>query len=98
MDGCYAGYFLAEAAFAAKVPDGIGPFGAAPLSCAGVTTDTAVKAGNVRPADLAAISGVGGLGHLAAQYAKIFGRYRSRDRGHRRETAARQGTQRRHHH
>ncbi len=73
VDGCYAEYFLAEAAFAAKVPDGIDPFEAAPLSCAGVTTYKAVKVGNVRPADLVAISGVGGLGHLAVQYAKIFG-------------------------
>ena len=73
VDGCYAEYFLAEAAFAAKVPDGVDPFDAAPLSCAGVTTYKAVKVGNVRPADLVAISGVGGLGHLAVQYAKIFG-------------------------
>ncbi len=38
-----------------------------------MTTYKAVKVGNVRPADLVAISGVGGLGHLAVQYAKIFG-------------------------
>jgi len=44
-------YFLAGAAFAARVPDGIDPFDAAPLSCAGVTTYKAVKVGNVRPAD-----------------------------------------------
>ena len=73
VDGCYAEYFLAEAAFAAKVPAGISPFDAAPLTCAGVTTYKAVKVGNVRPADLVAISGIGGLGHLALQYAKIFG-------------------------
>ena len=73
MDGCYAEYFLAGAAFAAKVPDGIDPFDAAPLSCAGLTTYKAVKVGNVRPADRVVISGVGGLGHLAVQYAKIFG-------------------------
>src|SRR5580704_9416600 len=73
VDGCYAEYFLAEAAFAAKIPAGISPFDAAPLSCAGVTTYKAVKVGNVRPADLVAISGIGGLGHLALQYAKIFG-------------------------
>ncbi len=73
VDGCYAEYFLAEAAFAAKVPAGVDPFDAAPLTCAGVTTYKAVKVGNVRPADLVAISGVGGLGHLAVQYAKIFG-------------------------
>jgi propanol-preferring alcohol dehydrogenase len=73
VDGCYAEYFLAEAAYAAGVPAGIDPAEAAPLTCAGVTTFKAVKVGNVRPADLVAISGIGGLGHLALQYAKIFG-------------------------
>jgi len=73
VDGCYAEYFLADAAFAAKVPAGVSMFDAAPLTCAGVTTYKAVKVGNVRPADLVAISGIGGLGHLALQYAKIFG-------------------------
>jgi propanol-preferring alcohol dehydrogenase len=73
VDGCYAEYFLAEAAFAMPVPAGIDPREAAPLSCAGVTTYKAVKVGNVRPGDLVVISGVGGLGHLAVQYAKIFG-------------------------
>ena len=72
VDGCYAEYFLAEAAFAARSRTA-SPFDAAPLSCAGVTTYKAVKVGNVRPADLVAISGIGGLGHLAVQYAKIFG-------------------------
>jgi propanol-preferring alcohol dehydrogenase len=73
VDGGYAEYFLAEAAFATPVPAGIDPREAAPLTCAGVTTYKALKVGNVRPGDLVAISGVGGLGHLAVQYAKIFG-------------------------
>jgi alcohol dehydrogenase, propanol-preferring len=73
VDGCYAEYFLAEAAFATPVPDGIDPREAAPLTCAGVTTYKAVKVGNVRPGNLVAISGVGGLGHLAVQYARVFG-------------------------
>jgi propanol-preferring alcohol dehydrogenase len=73
VDGGYAEYFLAEAAFAAKVPAGVNACEAAPLTCAGVTTFKAVKVGNVRPGDLVAISGIGGLGHLALQYAKIFG-------------------------
>ena len=72
-DGCFAEYFTASAAFAAPVPDGIDPVDAAPLTCAGVTTYKAVKVGNVHPGDLVAISGIGGLGHLALQYAKIFG-------------------------
>jgi propanol-preferring alcohol dehydrogenase len=73
VDGGYAEYFLGEAAFAAPVPAGLDPREAAPLTCAGVTTYKAVKVGNVRPGDLVVISGVGGLGHLAVQYAKIFG-------------------------
>ena len=73
VDGCYAEYFLAEAAFATPVPDGIDPREAAPLTCAGVTTYKAVKVGNVRPGNLVAISGVGGHGHMAVQYARIFG-------------------------
>ncbi|MGP7996508.1 MAG: zinc-dependent alcohol dehydrogenase [Streptosporangiaceae bacterium] len=73
VDGSFAEYFTAPAAFAALVPDGIDPVDAAPLTCAGVTTYKAVKVGNVRPGDLVAVSGIGGLGHLAVQYAKIFG-------------------------
>jgi propanol-preferring alcohol dehydrogenase len=73
VDGCLAEYFLADAAFAVQVPDLVDAFDAAPLTCAGVTTYKAVKVGNVRPGNLVAISGVGGLGHLAVQYAKIFG-------------------------
>ena len=73
VDGGFAECFTADAAFAAPVPDGIDPIDAAPLTCAGVTTYKAVKVGNVRPGDLVAISGIGGLGHLALQYAKIFG-------------------------
>jgi len=55
------------------VPAGIDPREAAPLTCAGVTTYKAIKVGNVRPGDLVVVSGVGGLGHPAVQYAKIFG-------------------------
>jgi propanol-preferring alcohol dehydrogenase len=47
VDGGYAEYFLAEAAFAAPVPDGIDPREVAPLTCAGVTTYKAIKVGNV---------------------------------------------------
>ena len=73
VDGGFAEYFAAPAAFASPVPDGLDPVEAAPLTCAGVTTYKAVKVGGVRPGDLVAISGIGGLGHLALQYAKIFG-------------------------
>jgi propanol-preferring alcohol dehydrogenase len=56
-----------------KVPDGMNPFEAAPLTYAGVTTYKAVKMSGARPSDLVAIFGSGGLGHLALQYAPIAG-------------------------
>jgi alcohol dehydrogenase, propanol-preferring len=73
MDGAYAEYAKASAAYVGIVPDGVDPFDAAPLACAGVTTYKAVKASGARSSDLVAIFGVGGLGHLAVQYAKIAG-------------------------
>ncbi|MEU6853220.1 zinc-dependent alcohol dehydrogenase [Actinacidiphila alni] len=72
-DGGFAEKMLARADFAQVVPDGITPGDAAPLTCAGVTTYKALKVAGVRPSQLVAISGVGGLGHLAVQYAKIAG-------------------------
>ncbi|WP_329333988.1 zinc-dependent alcohol dehydrogenase [Streptomyces sp. NBC_01352] len=72
-DGGYAEKMLAWADFAQPVPQGVTAFDAAPLTCAGVTTYKALKVAGVGPTQLVAISGVGGLGHLAVQYAKIAG-------------------------
>jgi alcohol dehydrogenase, propanol-preferring len=73
IDGCYAEYAKASADYVGIVPPGVDPFDAAPLSCAGVTTYKAVKVSGARSSDLVAIFGIGGLGHLALQYAKIAG-------------------------
>jgi propanol-preferring alcohol dehydrogenase len=73
IDGAYAEYATANAAFVGKVPEGVDSFDAAPLTCAGVTTYKAVKVSGARPALLAGVFGIGGLGHLALQYAKIAG-------------------------
>jgi propanol-preferring alcohol dehydrogenase len=73
VDGGLAEYVLADAAFAGIVPAGIDPVDAAPLACAGVTTYKAVKVSGARSSDLVAVYGVGGLGHLAVQYAQIAG-------------------------
>jgi propanol-preferring alcohol dehydrogenase len=73
LDGGYAEYAKASAKYVAKVPAGVDPLDAAPLTCAGVTTYKAVKLSGARPASLVAVFGIGGLGHLALQYAKIFG-------------------------
>jgi alcohol dehydrogenase, propanol-preferring len=73
VNGAYAEYALAEAAYAGRVPDGLDPLDAAPLTCAGVTTYKAVKVSGARSSDLVAVYGIGGLGHLALQYARIAG-------------------------
>lgn len=73
VNGGFAEYTLADAAFAGLVPDGVDPLDAAPLTCAGVTTYKAVKLSGAGPSDLVAVVGIGGLGHLAMQYAQIAG-------------------------
>ena len=73
IDGGFGEYAVAYARQVAKVPDGLDPLDAAPLTCAGVTTYKAVKVAGTRSSDLVAIFGVGGLGHLALQYAAIAG-------------------------
>jgi propanol-preferring alcohol dehydrogenase len=73
IDGAYADYAVATARYVVRVPDGIDPIEAAPLTCAGVTTYKAVKVAGVRSSELVAIFGVGGLGHMAVQYAGIAG-------------------------
>jgi propanol-preferring alcohol dehydrogenase len=73
IDGGLAEYAKAFARHVVEVPAEIDPLDAAPLTCAGVTTYKAVKVAGVRPAQLVAVWGIGGLGHLALQYARIAG-------------------------
>jgi len=73
IDGAFAEYAVVDSAFAVPVPSGIDPVDAAPLSCAGLTAYKAVKVANVQPGENVAVFGIGGLGHLAVQYAQIVG-------------------------
>jgi alcohol dehydrogenase, propanol-preferring len=73
IDGGFGEYATAYARYVVQVPDGIDSLDAAPLTCAGVTTYKAVKVAGTRSSDLVAVFGVGGLGHLAIQYAAIAG-------------------------
>jgi alcohol dehydrogenase, propanol-preferring len=73
IDGGHAEYARGHAKYVGRVPKGVSPLEAAPLTCAGVTTYKAVKVSGARPSDLVAVFGVGGLGHLAVQYARISG-------------------------
>jgi alcohol dehydrogenase, propanol-preferring len=73
FDGTYAEYARGFAKYVGKVPQGVNSLDAAPLTCAGATTYKAVKVSGVRSSDLVAVFGIGGLGHLALQYAVIAG-------------------------
>ena len=73
QDGSYAEYAVAYASHVVAVPDAVTSFDAAPLTCAGVTTYKAIKVGRPQPGDTAMVVGIGGLGHLGLQYAKVFG-------------------------
>ena len=73
INGAFGEYATAYARYVVPVPEGLNPIDAAPLTCAGVTTYKAVKVAGTRPSDLVAVFGIGGLGHLAVQYALIAG-------------------------
>ncbi len=73
IDGGFGEFATAYARYVVRVPDDVDPIDAAPLTCAGVTTYKAVKVAGTRSSDFVAVFGVGGLGHLAIQYAAIAG-------------------------
>lgn len=72
-DGGYAEYMVAPQEAIAFVPDELKSEEAAPLLCAGITTFNSLRNSPARGGDLVAVQGVGGLGHLAIQYAKKMG-------------------------
>jgi D-arabinose 1-dehydrogenase-like Zn-dependent alcohol dehydrogenase len=72
-DGGYADYVVAPAEALASVPESLSSVEAAPLLCAGITTFNAIRNSKALPPDLVAILGIGGLGHLAVQYAAKMG-------------------------
>jgi propanol-preferring alcohol dehydrogenase len=72
-NGGFAEYLLADPTYVAHVPAGLAAVDAAPLICAGVTTYKGIKESGAKPGEWMAVSGAGGLGHLAIQYAKAMG-------------------------
>lgn len=72
-DGGFAEYVIARKDFVARLPEKLDFAQAAPILCAGVTTYKGLKETEARPGQCVAISGVGGLGHVAIQYAKAMG-------------------------
>ena len=72
-NGGFADYIVADAAYVAHIPAGLTAQAAAPLICAGVTSYKGLKETRARPGEWLVVSGIGGLGHLAVQYAKAMG-------------------------
>jgi propanol-preferring alcohol dehydrogenase len=73
VNGGFAEYVIASAAFAARLPAGVDFAAIAPILCAGVTTYKGLKETDARPGEWVVISGIGGLGQVAVQYAKAMG-------------------------
>ena len=73
VNGGFAEYVTASAAFAARLPARVDFAAIAPILCAGVTTYKGLKETEARPGEWVVIFGVGGLGHIAIQYAKAMG-------------------------
>lgn len=71
--GGYAEYLVAPAAYVGRLPEGTDPYAMAPILCAGVTTYRGLKRTGARPGQWVAIVGIGGLGHIAIQYARAMG-------------------------
>ncbi len=74
VDGSFAQYMLVDSRYCPLVPPGVDPAAAAPILCAGVTVYKGLKTTDTQPGDWVLVSGVGGLGHLAVQYAVAMGR------------------------
>lgn len=72
-DGGYAEYTYARPSGLVSVPDDLNSVAAAPLLCAGLTTFSALRNSSVKAGELVAMIGIGGLGHLAVQYANRMG-------------------------
>ncbi|MBY6061750.1 alcohol dehydrogenase AdhP [Microbacterium esteraromaticum] len=73
VDGSFGEYMLVDERFAARIPDGVDPVEVAPILCAGVTVYKGLKMTGVKPGEWVVISGIGGLGHIAVQYARSMG-------------------------
>jgi propanol-preferring alcohol dehydrogenase len=73
VNGAFAEYVIGSAAYVARLLDHPDFAAMAPILCAGVTTYRGIKETETRPGHWLAISGIGGLGHLAVQYAKAMG-------------------------
>jgi len=73
VDGSFGQYMLVDSRYCPIIPDGVEPAAAAPILCAGVTVYKGLKVTDTKPGEWVLISGIGGLGHIAVQYAVAMG-------------------------
>ncbi|WP_368448195.1 alcohol dehydrogenase AdhP [Cobetia amphilecti] len=73
VNGGFAQFTLADAGYVGRLPDSVGFVEVAPVLCAGVTVYKGLKMTDTRPGQWVVISGIGGLGHMAVQYARAMG-------------------------
>jgi propanol-preferring alcohol dehydrogenase len=73
VDGSFGEYMLVDATYAAIIPEGADLLEVGPVLCAGVTVYKGLKMTGVKPGEWVVISGIGGLGHIAVQYARAMG-------------------------
>ncbi|MDP9694252.1 UNVERIFIED_ORG: propanol-preferring alcohol dehydrogenase [Arthrobacter globiformis] len=73
VDGSFGEYMLVDSRFAARIPAGSDPVEVAPVLCAGVTVYKGLKMTEAKPGEWVTVSGIGGLGHIAVQYAVAMG-------------------------
>lgn len=74
VNGGFAEYVVADPNYVGHLPDNVSFTEIAPILCAGVTVYKGLKVTDTKPDDWVVVSGIGGLGHLAVQYAKAMGR------------------------
>ncbi|MBD5788073.1 alcohol dehydrogenase AdhP [Cellulosimicrobium terreum] len=74
VDGSFGRYMLVDSRYAPIVPDGVELSAVGPILCAGVTVYKGIKVTDTKPGEWVLVSGIGGLGHIAVQYAVAMGR------------------------
>jgi len=74
VDGSFGQYMLVDARYAPVVPEGVDLAAVGPILCAGVTVYKGLKVTDTKPGEWVLVSGIGGLGHIAVQYAVAMGR------------------------
>jgi D-arabinose 1-dehydrogenase-like Zn-dependent alcohol dehydrogenase len=73
VNGGFAEYVVADPNYVGRLPAGVSFVDVAPILCAGVTVYKGLKMTDTRHDDWVVVSGIGGLGHMAVQYAKAMG-------------------------